>query len=189
MVVVKAEKDDGVHIFNYFAKTSFFLFGNRKDSGIDNNYVVPESFNPAPDILIYNERQKVEFNYNRERTFPVRIIIAGIAPYINAVIKIIGQRGNPQAVELGNKVSFVYFPAKAESGIIRRNYFSQDLVVATYKQNNIFYSTAYTIPFGIRIVLPENGHNMELGIGIFVVFLINFFILTIKKRRYFYESL
>lgn len=187
MVLVRGNGKSNVSEYNYLAKTSFFLFGHADDTEQESAIGIGR-FDKRLDMIIYRERVKEEFTYNRRRHFPIRAIIAfDKKPLSNKDIYIVDEEGNSTRLKTDKKGNFVYFPLNGDEPHLKKEKkFKQELMVSEYILGNTIYKGTYAILFGVRhlpLTLRKGGHNIRLGIIIFGISTIITFLAVILLRK------
>lgn len=169
--------------YNYFAKTSFFLFGKNKDS-INRkipaeNKILERRFN----IGIYRERLKEFLNYNRLLGFPLRFKIDfDKSPFSNKDVCVIEENSHTYSLKTDRDGEFIYIP-QDENNLdkpIRENY-RHFLVYGEQKIEDKVYAAAYTVL--LRVGYFNRNVNFALGISIFMISVIISLLIALKISR------
>lgn len=185
MALVRGSKINNGLEYNYYAKTSFFLFGHSGDVEEATTAGIDELTEPL-DIRIYKERIRIEeLTYNRSRNFPIRVTVAfDKKPLSNMDIYIANDEGENQRLRTDRKGNLVYNPRSKADLYSGRKEFEHDLILTASRLGNTIYKASYTVMF--KSLLPKKREfSIGLGMVIFISSAVITFIGVVTARRKF----
>lgn len=177
MLLVKYKKEIGGTIYEYLAKTSFFIFSNNKYTEQGNPADMAIGPNKFLDIRIFRERINEELTYNRIRGYPIRAtLLFDNHPINNQSVDIINSQGQLQSYKTDKKGNVIYNLLIANKYI--NGEYEYDLILATFTSAEKIYKSTYTVFFIHGANSGEKSHyfkrtsfshNVGMGISICII--------------------